>query len=161
MTATAFLGLILIAGSNVPPADELCGRLEAFERQATLQNDRVPHWFEVYWAIDPGAIFSVGCKHQNDLAAKEICSWLPQHMSMEFAGLLPSRISKCHGLNRGRFAATKFPHTTVKFRSRLRNRLVLQTGETADGIPWMRLAVLPAGSKVSVRSLPKPTKYTE
>jgi hypothetical protein len=152
---------LLLANSSAAPPDELCGRLEAFERQAPLPRERLPQLIDVYWGTDPGAIFSVGCKHRNLSAAKEVCSWLLTHMSMEFAGVLPKRVSVCYGLDEGRFGPNKFPHKTIKFKSKLRNRLLLQTGETADGTIWMRLAVFPAGSKESVKSLPQPTGYQE
>jgi hypothetical protein len=159
VNATAFLGLMLIANGNAAASDELCGRLEAFEQEVALPGQHLPQWFDVYWATDRNAIFSVGCKHRKAPAAKEVCSWLPTHMSMEFAGMLPKRISACYGLDAARFGPGKFPRKAIKFKSKLGNRLLLQTGESSDGAPWMRFAVVPAGSKRSVKNLPKPNGY--
>jgi hypothetical protein len=156
VSSAVLFGLILIGANIAAPSDDLCERLEQFERRVMEHKDQ-PQWIEVYWDIDPDAIFSMACKHRNTFATKDICSWLPGHMSMEFAGRLPARISACYGLKGDRFAANRFPNKTVKYRSKLRNNLMLQSGKTKDGTRWMRLAVFPAGAKP--QKLPKPTRY--
>jgi len=148
--------LVLIASPAFAAPDELCPHLAKFERQAAHAGR--PQWIEVYWYFDRAAIFSVACKHQKMGSGKELCGWLPSHMSWEFAGILPKRINGCYGLSGDQFGVGKFPSETIQFRSKAGNTLLMQTATVPDNLPWLRLAVLGRGRK---SALPPPAPYRE
>jgi hypothetical protein len=152
---------LLMLASSVQPADpdELCNQLTAFELRASPAGVGQPQWIDVYWHYDPDAIFSIACVHHASVVTKPLCSWLPQHMSWEFPGRLPARISKCYDLSPNRFGPYKFSDRVVRFRSKLGNNLILQTGKVGpDGLAWLRLAFF-GRAKPRLAALPPPTPY--
>lgn len=142
--------IVVLLGSSpaTAAADELCGQLMLFENDVAAARPRSAQFFDIFWGVDDKSLWSVGCKHSKTEGSKRICSWLPTHMSLEFPGMLPKRISACYGDTAGVYDAYKFPRKTTQLRPRSGNRLTMQTGNVSD-MPWLRLTVIPPGTHVS------------
>jgi hypothetical protein len=143
MSAKIFLASAFasITGSENAAPDELCRKLDQFERRAAREAN--PQTIEVFWNYDRSAVFSLACKHEKNGAGKALCAWLPKHVSWEFDGLLPKRISACYGLPADKFGVGKFPTETVQMKSRRGGRLRMQTGRVGtENLPWLRLEFL-------------------
>jgi hypothetical protein len=70
-------------------SDKLCDELSKFANAAgeksSISVNYVANWSE----------FSKSCKHNNQLAAKEFCSFLLPNMSTEFMQINVSRVMEC------------------------------------------------------------------
>lgn len=83
--------------------DELCKRLRSFQA-ASFDKDAEGkplrravefHWVGAWLDLDTG--FGTQCRDGGTQAGKTLCSWLPEHTSIEFPDNLPMDILRCFG----------------------------------------------------------------
>jgi hypothetical protein len=140
-------------------SDELCAKIDAFDRDVSQSNGAKPQWIEVYWDFDPDSIWSIACKRLDLPGPREFCAWVPDNVSMEFSARLPERIWDCHRNGNNPFRDRKFRKRDIVFRTKSGGRLLMQTRGVPG--PWLRLAVFPKGMKVSAKALSPPGPYKE
>ncbi len=159
---TIALIILMLRPVNADAKDELCAQLNAFEKQVGQSKQHNPVWVDVYWNFDTESIFSIACKNNNP-ESKDFCSWVPGNVSMEFAGSLPQRILKCYSVKLNPYGYYKFPKRELKFETRQKSTLIIQTSyiPEPEGLPWMRLAIFPKGSKISAPILPNPDPFID
>jgi hypothetical protein len=139
--------------------DELCAKIDAFDRDVSQSNGAKPQWIEVYWDFDPESIWSIACKRLDLPGPREFCAWVPDNVSMEFSARLPERIWDCHRTGNNPFRERKFKKRDIVFRTKSGGSLLMQTRGVPA--PWLRLAVFPKGMKVSAEALAPPGPYKE
>lgn len=94
----AFLWLV----SGAAHANELCRQLRSFERASfeaatPAESNR---WIELHWVgawLDFDAGFGLACRHSADDASRDLCRWLVDNSSLEFASYVPFGMLECRG----------------------------------------------------------------
>jgi hypothetical protein len=135
--AVAALGAILGSSSEFPD-DELCNRLDRLDSQVMKSGPQSVS-IRVTW---DWANWTVACTHGGEVAAKELCSWLPSHMSREFPHILIRRVFACYQIE-DRVAADQVEAIDRFAKAKSGNRLHIEAGNLRSGVelPWLRLTI--------------------
>lgn len=94
-------GFATLGASPAWAGDEICARIEAFQRAPFEEGGAATpaRWVEVRWEGNIGGAdgWGLACTRSEDDASAQLCDWLVGNTSMEFSGNLPKRILECFG----------------------------------------------------------------
>lgn len=138
MSSAAAIGaaLTMIAG-NVASKDELCNRLDRFERALARSNSEVTSVKMTYdWPN-----WTAACSADESSEAK-LCSWIVRHTSIEFPQTVIQRVVACYthveSLKPGWNVQTVDTDLLTKAGNRLRVEADLRS---SPDLPWVRLTL--------------------
>ncbi len=134
--------ILVVLGSGVrTDSDGLCSRLNHLERELSISRSARSTSVKIMWL--PGTGSFVCEAHKQHPGARELCRWLPKHMSWEYPQLLPSAMLACYGMGNGKLAHGAFVTESFAGRTKARNRIQIETKRrsTTESFPSVRLTI--------------------